>query len=214
MFKRKQDEYDNKSAQDKIGFFNELILEQRHLIDNLETEKNDLSNQLYNSEEILAIQKQSNKIMEDMYLAACERDKLEIECKHAEYFNDLLNKKLTESDEVQHQHECAIKEYNQLLETEDLRYETCREANEKNFTSEDVDEIKQRLSYLSKQERETEKNHNNKLKINSDVLDEIVTLQANIKEITNQYLKINSNKDKVEEETKRVNQELEVLHSE
>jgi len=72
-----------------------------------------------------------------MYTAACARDKLEIECNHAEYFNDLLNKKLVESDEIQHQHECGIKELNQLLETEDLRYETNKEGNEKNFTSEE-----------------------------------------------------------------------------
>lgn len=43
-----------------------MILEQKYLIDNLEKEKEDLTNKLYNSEEIIAIQKESSKIMEDM----------------------------------------------------------------------------------------------------------------------------------------------------
>lgn len=132
---------------------------------------------------------------------------MEIECNHAEYFNDLLNKKLVESDEIQHQHECGIKELNQLIETEDLRYETNKEGNEKNFTSEEYDEIKQRLSHLVKRERDVEKNHANKQKINSDILKEIVTLQACIKEITNQYMKINSNKDKSEGDAQNVKQQ-------
>jgi hypothetical protein len=42
MFKRKQDEYDNNVTKDKVEFFNEIILEQRNLIDNLEIEKKDL----------------------------------------------------------------------------------------------------------------------------------------------------------------------------
>lgn len=62
---------------------------------------------------------------------------MEIECKHAEHFNDLLNRKLTESDELQHQNECRIKELNSLNETENIRYETLQETNEKNFTAEE-----------------------------------------------------------------------------
>lgn len=46
-----------------------------------------------------------------------------------------------------------------MIDTEDLRYETNKEGNEKNFTSEEYDEIKQKLSHLNKQEREIEKNH-------------------------------------------------------
>lgn len=66
MFKRKQDEYDNNVMKDKVEFFNEIISDQMTQIKHLEANKEDLKNKLYNSEEIIAIKKQSSKIVEDM----------------------------------------------------------------------------------------------------------------------------------------------------